>query len=49
LTPLRTRAGGVELVACCDRDRQRAEAFALRHGFATAYDDKFVYIAVGEA
>jgi len=33
------RERGVELVACCDLDRERAEAHRRDFGFARAYDD----------
>ncbi|MBI4507729.1 MAG: Gfo/Idh/MocA family oxidoreductase [Chloroflexi bacterium] len=39
IAPAIVTASNGRLVACCSRDRQRAEAFARRHGAARAYDD----------
>ena len=34
-----TLLDSVELAACCDLDREKAEAFAKRYGFAKVYTD----------
>jgi predicted dehydrogenase len=34
-----TKMPGVQVIACCDLDRAKAEAFAKRHGIAAVYDD----------
>ena len=38
------RLQGVQLVAVCDRDKNKADAFARRHGAARSYTDAAVML-----